>query len=586
MDHTLSEILENYQIDINNPVEAIEKSKDLIFDPFVLNYLKDDIEDRFILNLLWHYRDFTLAYDSLKDLKLGIGQDILSNVGTINTLYEILDKGKFAQFKEVTVKTLRDIKNKETSVASSDSKTNEEHNQSSKDKKSYFDSKENVSDGNTDVNYEDHGSKSGSDIVDTTDTKKYASHNKTIYDSQDQVTHNTQDESIYGKTTTDTKTGSVSNEKRGEDTDVTDATNKKTGSDITEDKGTVKVDKNHNNTTTHTGTQSTDHDATDTDQILSGDLKVTESGGNSKDVKVHTNIARKDVTKDIDTRLTVTDAVDTVDQMSGSSTTPQTGLNDVKDYKYLSAAQRSESKVGKLTKQWYDGGEKQVETEHLGAEQDETTHTRLSDSIRTESDTRVKAHVVDGKDVRTDNLTDHVVGEDHSVETRDLTNKTTYGSQVKDNTTVTHKFGSNSKDIYDTKDSTTLSGSDKVKKTGTDTSAKSGSDTTEHGGSDSTEGKNKTTYGSEDDKNGENHSVDHNESSEKSVGLSDGSVETNGGSNVNSKSTNVDEKNGASNIEETVTTTEVIYGSDLWMNVDDIMNPIWTIFDKHFILVY
>ena len=51
MDHTLSEILKNHQIDINNPVEAIEKSKDIIFDSFVLNYLKGDIEDRFILNL-------------------------------------------------------------------------------------------------------------------------------------------------------------------------------------------------------------------------------------------------------------------------------------------------------------------------------------------------------------------------------------------------------------------------------------------------------------------------------------------------------------------------------------------------------
>ena len=586
MDHTLSEILKNHQIDINNPVEAIEKSKDIIFDSFVLNYLKGDIEDRFILNLLWHYRDFTLAYDSLKDLKLGIGQDILSNAGTINTLYEILDKGKFAQFKEVTVKTLRDIKNKETSVALSDSKTNEEHNQTSKDKKSYIDSKENVSDGKTDVNYEDHGSKSGSDVVDSRGKTTYDSHNTTTYNSQDKVTHDTTDESVYGKKITDTKTGSVTNEKRGEDEDVTDGTVAKSGSDTTEDKGTVDVNKKHDVTVTHTGTQSTDHDATDTDQILSGDLKVTESGGNSKDVKVHTNIARKDVTKDIDTRQTVTDATDTVDQMSGSSTTPQSGLNDVKDYTYLSAAQRTESKVGKLTKQWYEGGEKQVETEHLGAEQDESFHTRLSDSNRTETDSRVKEHVLDGLDVRTDNLTDHDKGTDDSKETRDLTNKITYDSQVDDDTSVKHKYGSDSKDIYDRTDTNTASGADKVKKTGTDTSAKSGSDTATHGGSDSTDDTNTTTYGSKDDKNGENHSVDHNEASEKSVGLSDGSVESNGGSNVNSKSTNVDEKNGASNIEETVTTTEVIYGSDLWMNVEDIMNPIWAIFDKHFILVY
>ena len=527
-----------------------------------------------------------MAYDSLKDLKLGIGQDILSNAGTINTLYEILDKGKFAQFKEVTVKTLRDIKNKETSVALSDSKTNEEHNQKSKDKKSYIDSKENVSDGKTDVNYEDHGSKSGSDVVDSSGKTTYDSHNTTTYNSQDKVTHDTTDESIYGKTITDTKTGSVTNEKRGEDEDVTDGTVAKSGSDTTEDKGTVDVNKKHDVTVTHTGTQSTDHDATDTDQILSGDLKVTESGGNSKDVKVHTNIARKDVTKDIDTRQTVTDAKDTVDQMSGSSTTPQTGLNDVKDYKYLSAAQRTESKVGKLTKQWYEGGEKQVETEHLGAEQDESFHTRLSDSNRTETDTRVKQHVIDGNDTRTDDLRDHDKGTDDSKETRDLTNKITYDSQVDDDTSVKHKYGSDSKDIYDRTDTNTASGADKVKKTGTDTSAKSGSDTATHGGSDSTDDTNTTTYGSKDDKNGENHSVDHNEASEKSVGLSDGSVESNGGSNVNSKSTNVDEKNGASNIEETVTTTEVIYGSDLWMNVDDIMNPIWTIFDKNFILVY
>ena len=328
------------------------------------------------------------------------------------------------------------------------------------------------------------------------------------------------------------------------------------------------------------------HDATDTDKTLSGELRVTESGGDSKDVKIHQNIARKDVTKDIDTRKTKTKVEDRGDQMSGSSTTPQTGLNDVKDYKYLSAAQRSESQIDKLTEQWYEGGEKVVETEHLGAEQDEAKHTRLSDSIRTESDNRVKEHVVDGTDVRTDNLTDQDKGEDNSKETRDLTNKTTYGSQVKDDTTVTHTFGSDSKDIYDTTDTTTLSGSDKLVKSGTDTSAKSGSDTVTHGGSDKTEGKNKTTYGSHDDKNGENHSVDHNETTEKSVGLSDGSVESKGGSNVTSKSTSVDEKNGASNIEETVTTTEVIYGSDLWMNVDDIMRPIWTIFDKHFILVY
>ena len=586
MDHTLTDILKNHQIDINNPAEAIEKSKELIFDQFVLKYLKDDIEDRFILNLLWHYRDFVLAYDNINDLKLGIGQDILSNAGTINTLYEILDKGKFAQFKEVTVKTLREIKNKETSVALSDNKTNEEHNQTSKDKKSYIDSKENVSDGNTDVRYEEHSSKSGSDIVNTSDTTTYGSHNKTTYDSQDVVTHDTTDESIYDKTNTDTKTGSIKNEKRGADEDVTDGLNKKFGSDSTTDTGTVNVDKNHESTITHKGDQTMKHDATDTDKTLSGELRVTESGGNSKDVKTHQNLARKDVTKDVDTRKTKTKVDDRGDQMSGSSTTPQTGLNDVENYKYLSSAQRAESKIDKLTEQWYEGGEKVVETEHLGAEQDETTHTRLSDSIRTESDSRVKQHVLDGKDVRTDNLTDRDTGVDHSIETRGLTNTTTYGSQVKDDTSVKHKFGSDSTDIYNTRDTNTSSGIDKVVKSGTDTSAKSGSDTVAHGGSDKTEGKNTTTYGSHDEKNGENHSVEHNETTEKSVGSSDGSVESKGGSNVTSKSTNVDEKNGASNIEETVTTTEVIYGSDLWMNVDDIMRPIWTIFDKHFILVY
>ena len=586
MDHTLTDILKNHQIDINNPVEAIEKSKGLIFDQFVLKYLKEDIEDRFILNLLWHYRDFVLAYDNINDLKLAFGQDILSNAGTINILYEILDKGKFAQFKEVTVKTLRDIKNKETSVALSGNKTNEEHNQKSKDKKSYIDSKENVSDGKTDVDYEDHGSKTGSDDVEIKDAITYDSYNTTIYGSQDTLTHNTTDETIYGKTTTDTKRGSVTNEKRGKDTDITDGTNKKSGSDTNEDNGTVNIDKKHDITTTHTGSQNTKHNVTDTDKTLSGELRVTESGGNSKDVKTHQNLARKDVTKDIDTRKTKTMVDDRGDQMSGSSTTPQTGLNDVKDYKYLSAAQRSESKIDKLTEQWYEGGEKVVETQHLGAEQDETTHTRLSDSIRTESDSRVKQHVVDGLDVRTDNLADHDFGEDHSKETRNLLIKTTYGSQVKDDTIVTHKFDSDSKDIYDTTDTNTSIGSDKLVKTGTDTSAKSGSDTIKHGGSDKTEGKNTTTYGSHDDKKGKSHSVDHNETSEKSVGLSDGSVDSKGGSNVTSKSTSVDEKNGASNIAETVTTTEVIYGSDLWMNVDDIMKPIWTIFDKHFILVY